>query len=197
MASNQTKSSKKAYTLQTTVLANGRELSVYRLNGKPVKTPEVPEEVVTALSVLDSGAYVDEKGQEVEAPKKAKEADEKDAPEAPVAPEGETVSPVNPTTQSQPQGMPSDIDTDDDVDDDSGIDDDPTLAANKQVAAEEDEGGMGFPRKNGKTVDIFDGKTPHTHVRYVANIMVPLKKENYENKTDGEIIERLQKLGKI
>ena len=25
--------------------------------------------------------------------------------------------------------------------------------------------GFGFPRKKGKTVDVFDGKTPHTHIR--------------------------------
>lgn len=56
------------------------------------------------------------------------------------------------------------------------------------------EPGFGFPRKKGKTVDIFDGKTPHTHIRVVAGMPVPLSEENYKTKTDAEIYERLEKL---
>lgn len=58
------------------------------------------------------------------------------------------------------------------------------------------EPGMDFPRKNGKTVDIFDGKTPHTHVRYVAGHMVPLTRDNYISRTDAEIEAKLSELGK-
>lgn len=55
--------------------------------------------------------------------------------------------------------------------------------------------GMGdFKRVKGKTVDIFDQKTPHTDVRYVGGLMVPLSKENYESKSDAEIYERLEEL---
>lgn len=53
------------------------------------------------------------------------------------------------------------------------------------------EEGMGFPRKNGKTVDVFDGVTPHTHVRTVEGFMVPLSEESYNTKTDAEIYEKL------
>lgn len=56
------------------------------------------------------------------------------------------------------------------------------------------EEGFGFPRKNGKTVDIFDGKTPHTEVRLVSGKMVPLSRENYESKSDAEIHDRLVEL---
>ena len=57
------------------------------------------------------------------------------------------------------------------------------------------EPGMGeFKRVNGKTVDIFDQKTPHTDVRYVGGLMVPLSKKNYESKSDAEIYERLEEL---
>lgn len=57
------------------------------------------------------------------------------------------------------------------------------------------EPGMGdFKRVKGKTVDIFDQKTPHTDVRYVGGLMVPLSKENYESKSDVEIYERLEEL---
>lgn len=55
--------------------------------------------------------------------------------------------------------------------------------------------GFGFPRKNGKTVDIFDGVTPHTNIKLVGGHTVPLSKENYETKTDYEITERLRELG--
>lgn len=55
--------------------------------------------------------------------------------------------------------------------------------------------GMGFPRQNGKTVDIFDGKTPHTHVKLVGGLTVPLSQENYRVKTEGQILARLKELG--
>lgn len=57
------------------------------------------------------------------------------------------------------------------------------------------EPGMDFPRKNGKTVDVFNGQ-PHTHVRYVAGHMVPLTRDNYISRTDAEIEAKLSELGK-
>ena len=62
------------------------------------------------------------------------------------------------------------------------------------VATEQSDPGMGFPRVKGYTVDIFDGKTPHTHVRNVNGLMVPLSEENYKTKTDTEIISKLKDL---
>ncbi len=55
--------------------------------------------------------------------------------------------------------------------------------------------GMGFPRKNGKTVDIFDLKTPHTHVKLVAGVTVPLSAESFKTKGDLAITKRLAELG--
>lgn len=55
--------------------------------------------------------------------------------------------------------------------------------------------GMGFPRKNGKTVDIFDGVTPHTHVKSVGGHTVPLSAKSYREKTDSQIEARLKELG--
>lgn len=55
--------------------------------------------------------------------------------------------------------------------------------------------GMGFPRKNGKTVDIFDGETPHTHVKLVGGHMVPLSTENFNARSEKEIENRLVELG--
>lgn len=91
-----------------------------------------------------------------------------------------------------------DIDSPDDVDDESGDDVEEQARIRRATAGQEiDEAGMGFKRVNGKTVDVFDGKTPHTHVRFVANIMVPLTKENFEKRSDGEIIDKLRELGKV
>lgn len=56
------------------------------------------------------------------------------------------------------------------------------------------EAGFGFPRKNGKTGDIFDVSTPHTHIRLVAGMPVPVSEKNYNEKTDAEIYDRLEKL---
>lgn len=55
--------------------------------------------------------------------------------------------------------------------------------------------GMGFPRKNGKTVDIFDGETPHTHIKLVGGHTVPLSNESFQNRTEKEIEQRLVELG--
>lgn len=55
--------------------------------------------------------------------------------------------------------------------------------------------GMGFPRKNGKTVDIFDGVTPHTHVKLVGGHHVPLSAANFNSKTENQILKRLSELG--
>lgn len=55
--------------------------------------------------------------------------------------------------------------------------------------------GMGFPRKNGRTVDIFDLVTPHTHTKFVGGHAVPLSQDSFRSRSEGEIIRRLQKLG--
>lgn len=55
--------------------------------------------------------------------------------------------------------------------------------------------GMGFPRKNGRTVDLFDLKTPHTHTKLVGGYAVPLSYESFKTRSEGEILNRLQELG--
>lgn len=59
------------------------------------------------------------------------------------------------------------------------------------------EKGFGYPRRNGKTVDIFDLKTPHTELRAIEGKLVPLSAENYRTRTDAEIYDRLVELGLI
>lgn len=55
--------------------------------------------------------------------------------------------------------------------------------------------GMGFPRKNGKTVDIFDLTTPHTHTKLVGGLAVPLSAESFKTKGEIAITNRLAELG--
>lgn len=82
------------------------------------------------------------------------------------------------------------IDDEDDIDDESGIDEE--VAVNTPEITDTD--GMGFPRKNGKTVDIFNGK-PHEAVRFVQGKTVPLTQKNYEERSDTEIANKLKELG--
>jgi len=77
------------------------------------------------------------------------------------------------------------------IGEDSGIDE--TVVVKAPANSEE---GMGFPRIDGKTVDIFNSK-PHEVVKYIGGLMVPLTEENYKTKTDAEIIEKLKALGKL
>lgn len=55
--------------------------------------------------------------------------------------------------------------------------------------------GMGFPRRNGKTVDIFDGVTPHTQLKLVGGHMVPLSQESFDSRSEKEIEDKLVELG--
>lgn len=66
-----------------------------------------------------------------------------------------------------------------------------------QRAVPQSEPGMGFKRVNGKTVDIFDQKTPHTRIRPVEGFTVPLSEKSYNEKSDAEIYARLKELGYV
>lgn len=63
--------------------------------------------------------------------------------------------------------------------------------------AKTSEKGFGFVRRNGKTVDIFDLKTPHTELKYVAGLNVPLSKASYDKYDEAEIYDRLVELGLV
>jgi hypothetical protein len=207
------------YTSETKLKKDGSVSVRYREDNKFVKATEVPEDVKTALGDLDDGVAVDENGLVVEQSEQNNEpAKGIPSPETPKALDKAAEAGARPDVKldkPEPETRREDelpggsqepvvanpvinIDSADDVDDESGLDvEEQDRAARTKAALEGDEEGMGFPRKNGKTVDIFDGKTPHTHVRYVASIMVPVSEENYRTKSDGEIIDKLRKLGKI
>lgn len=136
-----------------------------------------------------------------------------DQVQAPSAPE------VNPEDLKVDQPAPPPIDSPDDTSDDSGVEPAPTQADEEDDEEEDetparptrrgstqtsDEEGMGFPRKNGKTVSVVSGK-PHETVRNVAGVMVPLTLEEavgnstkgVEPVSDVELIGKLKKLGKL
>lgn len=149
-------------------VVDAKGVTRYKLDGKFVKASEVPEDVKVTLNDVVADAPIEEPVVD-----EVVEDVVDEAPEVIEQPEDPGASP-------------------DDVDDESGIDDEvPVAKANLQ------EEGMGFKRIDGKTVDIFDGKTPHEAVRYVGGLMVPLSKENFEKKTDADILARLKKLGKL
>lgn len=56
--------------------------------------------------------------------------------------------------------------------------------------------GMGAPRYNGVTPSIFDSTGPkHTHVKLVGGHAVPLTAEEYNTKSDTEIMHQMEKVG--
>lgn len=195
-----------SYTREVSKKKDGSDSIRYKLDNKFVKGAEVPEVVKSALSNVENGVAVDEQGQlhkeqEDLAPAvdpATPDGDEPETPEEGVSTE-EDETPEDPASNkpTAPEVDPS-IDTSDDVDDESGVDVEEQARQDRaREAQSNDEAGMGFPRKKGFTVDVFDGKTPHTHVRNVSGIMVPLNKENYETRSDAEIVEKLKKLGKL
>lgn len=175
------------YTKVTNASGNVR----YRSGNQFVAADDVPASAKKGLEDLSDGQVVDELGDPVETYKG---------------------KPIATDEGSEDEAMPTKQDTTDDTstaDEDDEEDDTeeeapakpaakPAARRKAKPAFEEDtEEGMGFPRVDGKTVDIFDGKTPHTHVKNVGGFIVPLSEESFNTKTDTEILEKLKELGKI
>jgi hypothetical protein len=176
------------YTVEVSTSSKGNEVTRYKLNGQLVKASEVPEEVKAGLSAPSEEAPVVSEDEIVS-------ADEIDEPEEASEQPEDVNEDEEAETEEEPVPAPVvELDSPDDIDDESGVDEE-LAPAPKPV--ESDEEGMGFPRVDGKTVDIFDGKTPHTHIRIVGNLVVPLSEKNYNTKSDADIIKVLKKLGKI
>jgi hypothetical protein len=168
---------------KVTSTENGKTVVRYKDGNKFVDGKDVPDNVRNALAERSDGQIVDELGDDFDP---ETDIDESEDEQAPTSPE----------------------DQEDDIEEDeSDADDEPQQPAKKPAARRsrrsnnsddgDGEEGMGFPRVDGKTVDIFDGKTPHTHVKPVAGFMVPLSAENFANKSDVEIMQKLKDLGKI
>lgn len=177
------------YTKVSSKDPSGKTVVRYKDGKNYVDGKDVPEVVRTGLNEVKEGTILDELGdvfdpetdsdesEDEQAPTGSEEDDASEEDDSDLD-EQETPAPKPPKPAAKKAVRNRSTASDDDADDGSG------------------EEGMGFPRVNGKTVDIFDGKTPHTHVKNVGGHMVPLSKENYDTKTDVEILQRLKKLGK-
>jgi hypothetical protein len=173
----------------------------YKLDGKLTKGAEVPEAAKTTLDTVDEGVAVDEGGNRVEEGNDTQTDTQTTDP-------GETrvhnTQPVERADEADSE-VENPNDPNADVNDEDGEDEPEQpraprsnrLRRTRPGESEQDEEGMGFPRKNGKTVDIFDGKTPHTELVNIDGIMVPLSKESYDNKTNADIRKKLQDMGKL
>ena len=176
---------------KTTTTVDGKQTVQYMDGKNPVSGKDVPEVVRTALNEVKEGTIIDELGDVFDPETDLDESGDETATEV---------------TNNDDEINEDDLDEDDE--------DQQTPAPKAPEKAEKpapkpratrrkdtDDGsgeeGMGFPRVNGKTVDIFDGKTPHTHIKNVAGLVVPLSEESFNTKTDVEIMEKLKEIGKI
>lgn len=190
----------------------------YRRDKRFVGADAVPAEVKEALNydnmvdenglvIVDNkgeaeGKLSDEEQKELDAQEnKTPEGDENadqptpnDSPESPAAPEA-AAPPAPPTPETDPLDGP---------DEEGKVKPTKKEVSSRKPSARQPKfvskvpqshPGMGFPRKNGKTVDIFDGETPHTHIKLVAGYTVPLSTESFNDRTEKEIEEQLIKLG--
>lgn len=176
---------------KTTTTVDGKQTVQYMDGKNPVDGKDVPEVVRTALNEVKEGTIIDELGDVFDPETDIDESGDESANEA---------------TTDDDDISEDELDEDEDQDDQQA----PAPKTPEKPAAKprttrsrknSDDGsgeeGMGFPRVNGKTVDIFDGKTPHTHIKNVAGFVVPLSEESFNTKTDVEIMEKLKELGKI
>lgn len=175
---------------QYSVTTDG-DTKTYKDGKKLVLAKDVPENVVKALDNSAPGTVLDEFAEPVNTETDTDESED----ETPPAPNAD------------------DADSDDEDDDDEDQTTPPVAPAPKPAARkkksqrtrravatsddedEDDDEGFGFPRKNGKTLSIF-GTHVHETVKYVNGQAVPLTHEEYETKSDADIIEQLKKLGK-
>lgn len=195
------------------VTIDGKEY--FRLNKNIVKDSDVPENVRELLNpenVVDENGtiIVDEKASEAQEPTDENKADAKKAKGGKPSAGAENNNTKKEETEDDSEDDSDEEDDEDDseLDDLTGDDEEETKPEAKPAAAEpsrntepkfrsatpQSHPGMGFPRVNGKTVDIFDGKTPHTHVKNLGGIIVPLSAESFRTKSDGQILSRLREL---
>lgn len=194
----------------------------YRMNKNIVPKDKVPKDILKSLTptnVIDENGMVvvDEKAGPAQEPTE-ENLKEIANPTTPAAPKVGTEDPSDDEDDNSDEDSEPDIDDSDDEDD---TDDDskkqppaapdqkaeekapakpartattPTVATFKS-SVPQSRPGMGFPRANGKTVDIFDGKTPHTHLKLVDGVAVPLSEDSFRTRNDLEIRNRLAELG--
>ncbi len=187
-------------------MSNGQ--TRYRKDKQFVKAADVPDnikEVVTLTNIVDDngivivedkGDYAEMTPEEKAAADAAKEDDsdsEDDEPTEKKSNEDDDVDPLTevPSSVDGGPGTPAALPSQPEAEAERVA----NLAPRLRSKVPQSEPGMGFKRVNGRTVDIFDLKTPHTHVKLVGGHTVPLSAESYNKRSDAEIERRLSKLG--
>jgi hypothetical protein len=173
---------------------------IYRnvTENKPVKKEDLPEAVREELDLADPGTRINdelivkEEGDglvDINAKKnKDAESDKSDKPAAPKVSENHATS-AQRAAQKAANGETTTKQED--------TTEEESVPSVYSQPVPQSTPGMGFPRKDGKTVDFFDGETPHTKVRAVAGFAVPLSDENYNSKSDTDIYKKLVEDGYI
>jgi hypothetical protein len=209
-------------SLYDIVTVKGKEY--YRLDKNIVSKEDVPQSVLDALTnenVVDDNnmVVVDEKSSEAQAATEDNLKDIKKLTKAADTPQvGGDENQEEETDDGDSEESTDEEDSDDDsellLDDSDADEEEAAKKPNPKVAEKsardskpaakvahfrstvpQSRPGMGFPRVNGKTVDIFDGQTPHTHLKNVGGLMVPLSAQNFRVKSDGQIMTQLKKMG--
>lgn len=154
----------------------------YKDGTKFVKGADVPGPVKEALAGVVDGTVIDELGEVVDLSTETDEGTEDE-----VLP---TKAPVEDTTVIDEDADEDEIANDAEAAEVAPVKEQATKNVKYQI------GGMGFPALNGKTVSIFSD-VPHETVKNVGGILVPVTLEEYNTKSDAEIMVRLKELGKI
>jgi Ni,Fe-hydrogenase I large subunit len=201
-------------SLYDILTANNRQY--YRLNRQFVAKKNVPQEVLDALTPEN---IVDENGLVVVYQKNddAQQPTEENTKE--IADKGNKLERIDQSDNTEDKQKESENADDSENDSDAAAPNDDAEKGDEQAIEKAEEKapekparaaepvdpfrsrvpqskpGMGFPRANGKTVDIFDGQTPHTHLKLVGGVTVPLSAESFRSKSDNQIMQRLSELG--
>lgn len=154
-----------------------KDVTRYKDGGQFVKGDDVPANVKQALQDNPDGTIIDETGEVVNP-----ETDEDES--------GDEPAPTGPEDEADEGDEP-----------DEGDEEEETRTAPAEDprsldAVPQDNPGMGYKRSGGKTLSIFSNK-PHETVKNVAGIMVPMTHDEYNSKTDAEILAKLRKLKKL
>ena len=189
----------------------------YRMDKKFISADKVPEnvrEAITLDNIVDENGIVivDQKVAEAKelSPEEQADLDKENTNTNPDATPDESADPTTETPNDKTSTPPPapEVNTNEDEADDEEL---AAPAPKKAVSARakpaarpepkflsktpQSHPGMGFPRVNGKTVDIFDGVTPHTKLKLVGGHTVPLSEESFKTRSEAEIERKLKELG--
>lgn len=207
------------FSKEVSKAADGKEVVRYKDGENYVGSNTVPEAVKKALEGAKAGTVVDELGEKFDARTDIDESEDEKAPEQKSpnrqVEQEDTVEDAKPAQKPAKPAKPaakkddttdSEVETPEEKKAREDREEAERMAAEELAAAQDlsnagapqSDPGMGFPRdeESGKTLSIFS-KRPHETVKLVAGVTVPLTLDEYNTKTDSEIIVQLKKMKKL